>query len=157
MQSGFGLLTCRFYRVENDDSITEDPNLQNGNEQEPTRAFAQDLLINAQQKDSPISLSIRNLNTLRNHHQPTTNGDDSHIAANQTIALDTESETSAQNQSIKHTRNPSSAKFDAFGNFIASSLIDLPEKNALELVEKFTTEIVRSLIAAKTANTSDKE
>lgn len=79
------------------------------------------------------------------------NGDNTQNA-NQTIALDSESEVSTQNQSYKRTlsKNPSSAKFEAFGNFVSMSLLDLPEKNALALVEKFTSEIVKSLIASKT-------
>lgn len=98
---------------------------------------------------------------MRNQPPPLTNGNSTpNIAAHQTIALDSESEMSTQNQSYKRTtpKNPSSAKFEAFGHFIASSLIDLPEKNALELVEKFTSEIVRTLIAAKTtAPTPDND
>lgn len=90
-----------------------------------------------------------------------TNGDNiQNTASNQTIALDSESEVSTQNQSYKRTpqKNPSTAKFEAFGHFLASSLIDLPEKNALELVEKFTSEIVKSLIASKSIpDTPDKE
>lgn len=80
-----------------------------------------------------------------------TNGDISQNQ-NQPIALDSESEMSTHNQSYKHStpKNPSSAKFEAFGNFIATSLIDLPETNALELVEKFTSEIVKALITSKT-------
>lgn len=148
------------FRVENDDSITEDPSKQNGNTQDSSDAnpFA---LRNAQQKSPAIGLSLRNLNSMR-HHQPPppppppmTNGDSNHNAgANQTIALDSESEMSiAQNQSYKRIlpKNPSSAKFEAFGKFVASSLIDLPEKSALDLVEKFTSEIVKTLIASKTA------
>lgn len=90
-----------------------------------------------------------------------TNGENvQNTASNQTIALDSESEVSTQNHSYKRAspKNPSSAKFEAFGHFLASSLIDLPEKNALELVEKFTSEIVKSLIASKTMPDSiDKE
>lgn len=153
------------FRVENDDSITEDPSKQNGNTQDSSDAnpFA---LRNAQQKSPAIGLSLRNLNSMRHHQQPPlpppplpiTNGDTNHNAGdNQTIALDSESEMSiAQNQSYKRTlpKNPSSAKFEAFGKFVASSLIDLPEKNALDLVEKFTSEIVKTLIASKTATAS---
>lgn len=40
----------------------------------------------------------------------------------------------------------SSDKFSAFGSFITSSLLDLPEDKALHLVEKFTNELVRALI-----------
>lgn len=89
-----------------------------------------------------------------------TNGGSNPIGVNPTIALDSESEVSAHNQSYKRTslNNPSSAKFQAFGNFVATSLIDLPEKDALQLVEKFTSELVRSLIASKaTTVMPDKE
>lgn len=37
-------------------------------------------------------------------------------------------------------------KFDAFGKFVTSSLIELPPEKALKLVEKFTSDIVRVLI-----------
>lgn len=123
--------------------------------------------MNAQQnKTNAIGLSLRNLNSMRHHAPPAapsqmTNGDSNHnMGANQTIALDSESEMSTPNQSYKRTslKNPSSAKFEAFGNFVASSLIDLPEKNALELVERFTSEIVKTLIASKTtAATPERE
>lgn len=42
-------------------------------------------------------------------------------------------------------------KFDAFGNFIVSSLTDLPERKALELVEKFTCDIVKALLSKHTS------
>lgn len=123
--------------------------------------YSQDALEDEQQKTPSICISLRNLSSMRNQPPPLTNGNSTpNIAAHQTIALDSESEMSTQNQSYKRTtpKNPSSAKFEAFGHFIASSLIDLPEKNALELVEKFTSEIVRTLIAAKTtAPTPDKD
>lgn len=89
------------------------------------------------------------------------NGDSNqNLGGNLTIALDSESEMSTQNQSYKRalSKNPASAKFEAFGLFVSSSLIDLPETNALELVEKFTSEIVKSLIASKkTAATPERE
>lgn len=97
---------------------------------------------------------------MRHQPPPMTNGNNSHNTANnQTIPLDSESEISTHNQSYKRTssKNPSSAKFEAFGNFLASSLIDLPEKNALELVEKFTSEIVKTLIASKTRAASPEK
>lgn len=40
----------------------------------------------------------------------------------------------------------SSDKFEAFGNFVTASLQDLPENKSLEIIEKFTNEIVRALI-----------
>lgn len=39
-----------------------------------------------------------------------------------------------------------SDKFEAFGNFVTASLQDLPENKSLEIIEKFTNEIVRALI-----------
>ncbi|XP_073826861.1 jing interacting gene regulatory 1 [Musca autumnalis] len=41
--------------------------------------------------------------------------------------------------------SPRENKYNSFGNFIASSLLDLPQKMALELVEKFTSDIVKAL------------
>ena len=37
-------------------------------------------------------------------------------------------------------------KYTAFGNFISSSLMDLPASIALELVEKFTSDVVKALM-----------
>lgn len=152
-----------FFRVENDDSMIEDPNDQNGIPQDSNaeNPFARNASVNTQQNSPVIGLSLRNLNSMRHQQSPMTNGDISqNTAANQTIALDSDSEISTHNQSYKRnsSKNPSSAKFEAFGRFVSSSLIDLPEKNALELVEKFTSEIVKSLIASKaTAATHGKE
>lgn len=94
------------------------------------------------------------------HSIPMTNGDSNpNKNSIQPIALDSESDLSIHNQSYKRapSKNPSAAKFEAFGQFISSSLIDLPEKNALELVEKFTSEIVKTLIASKTTTNLDNE
>lgn len=136
------------FRVENEDSITEDPSKQNETVQDSgtSNPFA-----SIQKRGPAIGLSLRNLNSMRHKPLPMTNGDINQ-KTNQTIALDSESEISTQNRSFKRTysKNPSTAKFEAFGHFVASSLIDLPEKNALALVEKFTSEIVKSLIASKT-------
>lgn len=152
------------YRDENEDSITEEqPDKQNGNgpDSDASHPFDRETSSSAQQKRPAISLSLRNLNSLRNSQQPMTNGDSVQNATpNQTIALDSESEVSTQNHSYKRPppKNPSTAKFEAFGRFLASSLIDLPEKNALELVERFTSDIVKSLIASKASpDPQDKE
>lgn len=40
----------------------------------------------------------------------------------------------------------SADKYNAFGAFVTASLLDMPENNALALIEKFTNEIVRALI-----------
>lgn len=128
--------------------------------------FVRDALAHTPRKStSSLGLSLRNLTSMtRSAQGPTlTNGDSSNpiVLGNSTIALDSESESSMHNQSYKHRstpKNPSSAKFEAFGTFVASSLIDLPETNALELVERFTSEIVRALITSKTTSTTpDKE
>ena len=51
-----------------------------------------------------------------------------------------------QTASTSVTRHQPSDKFNAFGNFMTASLLDLPETKALELIERFTNEIVRALI-----------
>lgn len=69
-------------------------------------------------------------------------------------AHDSESQNSSRNAlslaaiapPVQRVRTPAD-KFDAFGNFIVSSLTDMPEKKALELVEKFTSEIVKALLS----------
>lgn len=60
------------------------------------------------------------------------------------MAVDSESEGSIHNQSYRQNENSSAAKFEAFGKFLSSSLIDLPEPTALHLIEKFTIELVRA-------------
>lgn len=147
-------------RVENEESITDHPNKHNSNERnKDSNTIETPASINgnrsrdsASQHDTTANLTVRNLHSLRDQHQPMTNGDcNPNLGNNSTIALDSDSEVSTQNQSHRRSsqKNPSHAKFEAFGSFIASSLIDLPEKNALELVERFTREIVKTLIASK--------
>lgn len=51
----------------------------------------------------------------------------------------------------------SSDKFNAFGMFLTSSLLDMPENKALGLIEKFTNEIVRALIDKTSTVTSGDE
>lgn len=62
--------------------------------------------------------------------------------------MDDNNDTSAENPTdTKRAKlHQTSDKFNAFGTFIASSLQDLPETKALEIIEKFTNEIVRALI-----------
>lgn len=158
--------------MENEDSITEEPNKQNGNATDSslTDAFGRETLVNSQSQKSnhnaaAIGLSLRNLNSMRRSHSSAaaavaaglTNGDSNQnmIGSQAPIALDSESELSTMhNQSYKRAtpKNPTTAKFEAFGQFVASSLIDLPETDALELVQRFTSDLVKSLIASKTAN-----
>ncbi|KAL5274053.1 hypothetical protein ACFFRR_000670 [Megaselia abdita] len=40
-----------------------------------------------------------------------------------------------------------SEKFEAFGKFLSTSLCDLPESKALELVQKFTNDLVKAFLA----------
>lgn len=110
------------------------------------------------------NVTLRNINALK-EHQPTVNGDGSSggggpadgssssrkINLNSIMHADSESQSSLQHPSSfhpKYYRSPI-AKFEAFGNFVVSSLTDLPEPRALELVEKFTSDLVRALIASK--------
>lgn len=39
-----------------------------------------------------------------------------------------------------------SEKFEAFGKFLSTSLCDLPENRALELIQKFTNELVKTFL-----------
>lgn len=124
--------------------------IENGN-----NAIGDNSAGDLQPSNRSVNLSVRSLNTLRNHEQPMTNGHGNrrHYLANSTIALDSDSDISLHNMS-SHRRSaeknpPSSAKYQAFGNFVSTSLIDLPENKALELVEMFTSEIVKALIVAK--------
>lgn len=137
-------------RLENDDSITETTEnpAENGCD-----ATGENSTGDIQPSNRSANLSVRSLNTLRNHEQPMTNGhgNSRQYLANSTIAVDSDSENSMHNTPRRRLteKSPSSAKYQAFGNFISTSLIDLPEQNALELVELFTSEMVKALIAAK--------
>ena len=51
----------------------------------------------------------------------------------------------AHNKRHRHL-NGRELKYTAFGNFISSSLMDLPASIALELVEKFTSDVVKALM-----------
>lgn len=122
-----------------------------------------------------MNLSLRNLHSLQGDQRPLTNGTGRGNAS--TIDVDSDTDQSEPNHSHRMSGNrtqqqhqyqpqpqqqlpqlqPAHDKFRAFGQFVASSLIDLPEKSALELVEKFTREIVQTLIAVKTpAPTTDQ-
>ncbi|XP_055904297.1 uncharacterized protein LOC129940082 isoform X2 [Eupeodes corollae] len=48
-------------------------------------------------------------------------------------------------------------KFDAFGKFVTSSLIELPPDKALKLVEKFTSDIVKVLIEKNHSMNGDRK
>lgn len=70
---------------------------------------------------------------------------------NSIMQADSESQSSLHHPSAfhpKYYRSPM-AKFEAFGNFVVSSLTELPERKALELVEKFTSDLVKALITSK--------
>lgn len=84
---------------------------------------------------------MRSIDALKEH--AITNGN-----RNGTTHNDSESQSSFQ---PKFNYNSPTAKYEAFGIFVASSLTDLPETKALELIEKFTSELVRTLISTKTA------
>lgn len=73
------------------------------------------------------------------------------MTSNSMINADSESQSSLQHPSSFHPKyyQSSMAKFEAFGNFVVSSLTDLPEPRALELVEKFTSDLVKALILSK--------
>ncbi|XP_012157970.1 G-box-binding factor isoform X2 [Ceratitis capitata] len=49
----------------------------------------------------------------------------------------------------------SEQKYAAFGDFVSSSLLELPATCALQLVEKFTSEVVRVLLNSKEKNAQD--
>nr|XP_014090077.1 uncharacterized protein LOC106617423 isoform X2 [Bactrocera oleae]XP_036233595.1 uncharacterized protein LOC106617423 isoform X2 [Bactrocera oleae]XP_036233596.1 uncharacterized protein LOC106617423 isoform X2 [Bactrocera oleae] len=51
--------------------------------------------------------------------------------------------------------NPNLCKFRAFGQFLTSSLIEMNQKDALLLVEKFTTDLVKSLLLETHNKSSD--
>lgn len=51
--------------------------------------------------------------------------------------------------------NPNLCKFRAFGQFLTSSLIEMNQKDALVLVEKFTTDLVKSLLLETHNKSSD--
>lgn len=153
------------HRVENEDSNGEQTSKHNdvGRESNSSapRLYSQNVDPAANQpKTKSLNLTIRNLNSISSQNQLIQNGRCNRNSSNSNlpIAVDSESESSVHNQygyGQNAHENISAAKFEAFGKFISSSLIDLPEHSALQLVEKFTTEIVRTLIQSK--NTNEKE
>lgn len=78
--------------------------------------------------------------------------------ANSVVPIDSESQSSIQNNSYmrrvpyKKSRHTFSDKYEAFGNFIATSLTDLSEEKALKLIEKFTGDIVKALLLQANQN-----
>lgn len=166
-----------FDRDANDDDIIEEPANSETSERHSESGHRN---LNEPQPPTMtrMNLSLRNLNSLQSEHRPLTNGNVSR-ANPSTIDVDSDSEHSHQNHSRRmgssrpqhhqqpqqpqHQQNqqqlpplqPAHDKFRAFGQFVASSLIDMPEKNALELVERFTREIVQTLIATKSPPPAD--
>lgn len=108
------------------------------------------------------NISLRNINSLKRKRSksPIEIGSGSssragglHISAshNRSTPLNNDCDSSNLNNKglLARVRTPAD-KFDAFGTFIATSLTDLPERKALELVEKFTSEIVKALLSKVT-------
>lgn len=123
-----------------------------------------------QQQHRP-TISIRRLDTLRsdyadststNYHkkqqqllqqqqqqQQHTQQQRNHRTSNNQSSLQTDNDSavSVAPTPPKQARlNAREYKYTAFGNFISSSLLDLPPSTALELVERFTSDIVRVLM-----------
>lgn len=114
------------------------------------------------------NISLRNINSLKRKRSksPLSGGPSaSSIANNCSVQMnDCESQNMLNHSgrsmmTIAHATSAAVAaprirtpadKFDAFGNFIVSSLTDLPEHKALELVEKFTCDIVKALLSKDT-------
>ncbi|KAI8129883.1 hypothetical protein CVS40_1000 [Lucilia cuprina] len=119
-----------------------------------------------QQQQHHPTISIRRLDTLRSdyadssssmyhkqkqqQHFPQQQQRRTHLTSlNQTsVQNDDDSAVSTAPSPPKQARlNARELKYNAFGNFISSSLQDLPPSTALELVEKFTSDIVKVLMA----------
>lgn len=115
-----------------------------------------------QHSQSPTNSCLRNTNSTTNSAASPavvatathSGGDNSTTAVgNSVIPIDSESQSSIQNNSYmrrvpyKKSRHTFSDKYEAFGNFIATSLTDLSEEKALKLVEKFTGDIVKALLS----------
>lgn len=158
-----GLAFSTIFRDGNDDAEENDRRNDPVQHNEPINRDP--TLIDPPQPISRMNLNIRNLNSLQADHRPSlTNGNGGTSARggnHSTIDLESESELSASHQS-RHIGSTSGAggtagnrklpthnKFHSFGQFVASSLIDMPETKALELVQRITGEIVQTLIAAK--------
>lgn len=114
-----------------------------------------------QNSQSPTNSCLRNNSTTNSVASPaimvtaTNSGADNSGTA---IPVDSESQSSIQNNSYmrrvqyKKSRHTYSDKYEAFGNFIATSLTDLSEEKALKLVEKFTGDIVKALLSQVNEN-----
>ncbi|XP_075146626.1 jing interacting gene regulatory 1 [Haematobia irritans] len=109
---------------------------QLGNSNQPTISVRNDIIMNPkhEQKRSsiapiPVSLKRPYENNNNNNNNNSRNG----ITTN----------NNCNNKQIR--LSPRENKYTAFGTFVSSSLLDLPQKMALELVEKFTSDIVKAL------------
>lgn len=71
------------------------------------------------------------------HHLP---------SADELMGGDLTAVAAAGSSATSTTLNVREMKYAAFGNFVASSLLDLPQNTALELVERFTSELVKALL-----------
>lgn len=111
-----------------------------------------------QQQQQHPTISIRRLDTLRSdfadssstiHHkkQQYQQHQQQQSRNHYNSQNDNDSAISAAPAAKRPCLNAREYKYTAFGDFISSSLLDLPPSIALELVEKFTSDIVRVLMA----------
>ncbi|XP_037045720.1 uncharacterized protein LOC119081083 [Bradysia coprophila] len=77
---------------------------------------------------SRISQTLRNIDRLK-----------------QSLLADNDFSGIVSPEKILKNHHPSQ-KFEAFGSFVSDSLQDLPENNALEIIARFTSEIVQAII-----------
>uniref|UniRef100_A0A1A9UTL2 MADF domain-containing protein n=1 Tax=Glossina austeni TaxID=7395 RepID=A0A1A9UTL2_GLOAU len=135
---------------------------QESNDRETTVAFEPSTILSEaqqihsttriQQEQNSINtgyqptITIRRLDTLRSPDPAVIekpNKKRSYQCTQPAFSAGEPSQTTHQKEPCLSSRE---LRYAAFGNFVSSSLQDLPQNAALELVEKFTSEIVKSLL-----------
>uniref|UniRef100_A0A905ATH8 MADF domain-containing protein n=1 Tax=Glossina morsitans morsitans TaxID=37546 RepID=A0A905ATH8_GLOMM len=150
-------------KMEEDDSEDQDSDADTeSNDRDDTVAFEPSTILSeAQQIHSTTriqqeqnstntgyqpTITIRRLDTLRSPDPAVIekpNKKRSYQCTQPAFSAGESSQTTHQKEPCLSSRE---LRYAAFGNFVSSSLQDLPQNAALELVEKFTSEIVKSLL-----------
>lgn len=86
------------------------------------------------------------LNTVEQHSGSKTSQTLNNIDTSKQSLQEDNCYDSDSQKEIKRNHHPSH-KFEAFGSFVHNSLQDLPQEKALAMINRFTSEIVRALIA----------
>lgn len=134
-------------------TASPEENTRNTDEAEP--------IHNTEEYEQPTQSNTSNNNNNNNHHHPSNNTTqnassswsssspirvvNNHITATTTNNNDTVSTKKRRNDELILKLHRSPCKYQAFGQFVAASLSELADDRALNLIEKFTIQIVSSM------------